>query len=808
MPAVASRYWRIGFRSATNSGSCHLPLSTLKVLNASLVDQTGSATVTVQNLLAGNSAASLSDNSDTTTATMTFSAGTTLQYVTYDFGSGNTASLNSFLIRVSSTVTTGTSRIPASELDIVVQSSSDNTAWLLQTFLNRPLAFDNTDYYQAMIVDSQFYTLPTRTQLAGAGGIYGIVSEDGVALPNRPVILYNRDDFSKIGYATTDEGGAYAFNGLNENREYLVMSVDPSGPPYKNALVYDRIVPINTRALLPSQSVFWAQRLRDSKFGFSYAVTNFLDGPNFNAVEAAPGSQQSALVSALGGYWPPGSVLYFNGYTTPVVSNPSGAFKFLKSDRTSTSSRGTGIISTGSGYLGSGNSSDGNEYNELSFEVFCVPPATGENPLAVMWNAAPDDGTATFYENSWDTFWSNKTGPVIEITPTAARFRISLGTLSLNTIRASAPVVQNQVNHIIATYSYENVIKLYVNGVLAATTSIPNTGRMFTHEYLLNAGIHDIVSNYNTARSGTTSVAKCIVGITVTGSGTPMTDGWAPGFDGIFGAANWWGRELTQSDVTKLYNSFIDPSNFIPDSYQSGYAGEVEADNPSYYFRMNDTSMPPNGFTRPLVGRKTANLYYRGGTVFGANANFAGGNTAVDFSNSGGAYVVLSPFSSTFSVEMWIRPTSLSVATTLFSASTRGSNLPARLTLSASGMLTLITSDTLFSAINFPFTHTALVVNTSYHIVVSYDPWAEKTAKLYINGQLVDTRNATSFPSFTESVAVTIGVNSAGALGWNTAVPVPTFGTEHFRGIMGEFAWYNHRLPADRVQAHYAARNF
>lgn len=798
MPAVASRYWRIGFRSATTTGSCHLPLSTLKVLNSSLVDQTGSATVTVQNLLAGSSAANLSDNSNATTGTMTFTAGTTFQYVTYDFGSGNTASLSSFLIRVSSASTTGTSKITASALDMLVQSSSDNTTWLTQTVLGRPLAADDVDYYMAMIPDSLYYPVPSRTQIAGNGGIYGIVSEDGVALPNRPVILYDRDDFSKIGYATTDVNGGYAFNGLNENREYLVMSVDPSGPPYKNALVYDRITPINTKTQLQTQSPFWAQRLRDPKFGFSFAITKFIDGVTNNEFEISPGgvSYQRDL-----------SPIMFDGLTVSPTEGALGSFQFIKSNRVSNSTRGQGLFAVGAGFFGDGAVSNPDEYGALSFELICIPPTPSETSLIAFWMMTPDsnDSATSCVISGFDRL---RTGPTIEVTPTAVNVRMGLGGNNFSTVRATAPVVQNQIHHIVFTYVQDSEIKLYVNGALAATTAIAGSGRPFTAPWAVDTGaVQDFGGTWNV---DTAVVARRVGGIAVCGAGLFGTAKYPPGWGGYFGAANFWGRALSQSDVTKLSDSVTDTANFVPLTTLSGYAAEVEVDNPSYYFRLNETSQPAS-FVRPISGRKALNLTYRAGTAFGVNAGFVAGSTAVDFSNSAGAYLTASQFSNTFSVEMWVRPTSLSALGYLFAVGAYQPALnPAQMTLSTGGILSLLLYDKTGITTTITFSHTPLAVNTSYHLVVTYDPWVEKTAKLYLNGVLADTKNAPAIPVAHTSLFTGIGCRANNNIQWGSTstIDAPTFGTDHFRGVMGEFAWYNHRLTAARVQAHYDARNY
>lgn len=797
MPTVAARYWRIGFRSATSTSSGHLALSTLRVFEANFVDRTSSATVTIQSLLSGSSVANLSDGNNATAGVMTFSNSGTFQYITYDFGAGNTASLETFLIRVSSTVATGTTRISAPNIDMLTQSSFDNTLWSTQAVLPRLLTADDIDQYAAVIPDSFYYPTPVRSQLWGPGGIYGIVSEDGVALPNRPVILYDREDFSKVGYTTTDINGGYTFNGLNTNREFLVMSADPSGPPYKNALVYDRITPINALAQLPAQSPFWALRLRSPRYGFSFALTRFLDGVSINEIDTAPGSitpffsSNSSAIAAI------------DGLTASTALAAQGAFSLVKSSRTSSTARGVGLMTYGGGYF-EAPVATGNEVNSLSFELVCIPPTPAESsPLLAIWltNADSTDSSPIFTSSG---FFQLAFGVIIEVLSTSVNVRMGLGSSNFNVIRASAPVVQGQINHIVVTYERDSEIKLYVNGALQATTSIPGSGRLVTASVTTSSGSSSSGDITQWANPFFRDFARRIAGFALAGSGVYTVVNYPPAWSGFFGEASFWGRVLSQADVTDLYNSLIDTANFTPLSTLSGYAGEVEADVPSYYFRLNETAAPAN-IIRPIIGRQALNLTYRPGTTFGVNAGFVAGNTAVDFSNSAGAYVTGNVFSSTFSVEMWVRPTSLAATTCLFSVNAIDTPTDITRITQTSGILSLRVYDRSGGTTLITFSHTALVVNTSYHIVVTYDPWVEKTAKLYINGALTDTKNAPAIPFCSDSFFHGIGCRASNSVGFSTT---PTFNTEHFTGAMGEVALYAHRLTAARVQAHYDARNF
>jgi len=806
--AAAARYWRIGLRDFfAGGGARYLPLASLKLYNAAGTQLTPSST-SMPEIRSGDSTSYLTDSDNATTATMTFSSGSTFQYITYDFGTGATALVDSFLIRISSTdPTTGVSgaRTVASSVDIIIQASSDNSNWVVINSAGRPMKAENTDYRFAGDPDSLLNPVPSRTEVGGFGGIYGIVSEDGTALGNRPVVLLDRSDFSRIGYTTTDSSGGYVFSGLNTTREYTVLSVDPSGPPYKNALIWDRIVPINASGVTQTQSPFWAQRLRDSKFGYSLALTNYLDGSNINDAETAPGSANYLYydVRNQGGWLNPA----IDGLATYSTAGASGAFKFLKCGL-------GGLVASGAGVFGANAANQTDNYESLSFELICIPPTGSEKDLIATWGGTTNSGdgmNGTYGDNEAIVAIS----AAIQVTTSTINVRMSLGAINqLATVRASTSCVQSQINHIVATYSQDNQIKLYLNGSLVQTTSITGSGRLYTCSMNWQQSNYDIT----TAWQHTTNpqdAARRINQVAVVGSGVNShanlyTSGTlrtlAP-WGGYFGCANFFGRVLSSTDVTALYNSLANTSTHSVSPTQSGYAAAVEADNPSYYFRLNDGSFSASP-VKAVVGRKDMPLTYRSGTTFGNAANFTSGQTAVDFSSSGGAYVYGSPISSTFTVEMWIKPTSLTTAGYLLSAMTWYQAKPLLLQLTTSGLLVLTIIETSGTTNTFSFVHTALSVGSSYHIAITYDPYTDHNTKLYINGSLASTLTTGIFSTSDRVTLLGIGCNPQSSDFYGYSMPGIGYNDDHARVVMGEFAWYNYKLSASRIQAHYDARNY
>lgn len=81
----------------------------------------------------------------------------------------------------------------------------------------------------------------------GRGGlIQGVVAEDGVVKANSPVFLYERITGKLVARTLTESDGSFAFRDINrDSADYLVVALDPDGVSPKNALVYDRVQPVN-----------------------------------------------------------------------------------------------------------------------------------------------------------------------------------------------------------------------------------------------------------------------------------------------------------------------------------------------------------------------------------------------------------------------------------------------------------------------------------------------------------------------------------------------------------------------------------
>lgn len=77
------------------------------------------------------------------------------------------------------------------------------------------------------------------------GAIYGVVSEEGSIKANNPVVLMDHATLKILARTLTDVNGGYMFNYLDKDKtDYMVFTVDNTGPEPKNALIRDYVTPI------------------------------------------------------------------------------------------------------------------------------------------------------------------------------------------------------------------------------------------------------------------------------------------------------------------------------------------------------------------------------------------------------------------------------------------------------------------------------------------------------------------------------------------------------------------------------------
>jgi hypothetical protein len=810
--ATAARYWRFSFNSYAVIDYASAGFVTLVPYDAdgvSLAPGVASIASSAAMLTGYNTTSHMLDE-DTATIVVaqysTYRSTHVWRSFTFDFGEGNAPSVDYFLLRLSSTSYYNTV-IPANTINVMVYASTDNLTWVPQMSQDTCVPSFNANRKVAATATSTTAIAPMRYTTGGSGGIYGIVSEDGVALPNRPVYLYERTMFERVGYTITDENGGYGFNGLNEDLEFMVMSQDPSGPPYKNAIVWDRIRPINTKGDIAPASAFWALRARDRALGAVFTVANYLDGATKRFLGAGLLGNSDRI------WW---SDAYWNGFGFDTQSAVGGSILFLKSSRSATSA-GIGLFIQGGEGLYSGRNAAGitDNYSRLSFECILRTPMASESSMILVWGGTSDSDDRIMYGyDGWQSYSMRPTGPTIEVLPTGViNVRMPLGARNRATVRCTYSAVPGTINHIVVTYEQDTTIKLYVNGVLRSTASIAGSGRLWGHTQR-NANYEDWDTGSFSSGYTKEAAIRRLNMLTIGGSGYQNAHAasityrqWEipPGWGGAIGLAAIYGSVFSAEYVTSLYQSFINWDSFVVQSYYSGYMAEVEADNPKFYARLNQLSSAERVISS--LGLSDHWSWYEGTPVFGGTG-FVGGTTALTTTTGSLIMRGVTP-NATCSIEFFCRPASVSGTQALMTVRAYEQETPMYL-YSASGALNLRVCDSANTSAVIPLNFT-MVAGSEYHVVVQYDPWTTKTTRCFINGSLVTEVPAPVMPFHTTNHnAITVNYTDDYPLwlsiGSNVSGTGPTV-ANRFVGQIGEFALYNYMLSAERVLAHYEARN-
>lgn len=793
------RFWRISFRSVNTYNYGQLIFRSLKPFDANGQLLVQDATLTISAGLMNATAFPLAHLVDEDDAAPTVCGvnypdyRTTTAWRFVQFSYPEPVLWDYLVANISETALNSNSVVPANSVDFCIDSSPDNVTWNRQAMVYRPVLAPNADTKFSATTKSTTYPIPSRINIGGSGGIYGIVSEDGVAQPDRPVVLFERDTFYKVGYTTTDENGGYAFNGLNEHREFLVMSYDPSGPPYKNALVWDRILPINTKGNLASQSAFWARRCRESSLGMLVSFADYLNGATYRFFRSNILGHAENMLQTTEQFW---------GFDFYPDTRVGGSIRFLKSGRhLSPTANNNGLfIRAGQGTINGRNQpSPAENYTNLSWEYLFKAPASGETALIFMWGGRRDsDDQALYgYDNYWG-YYGMAAGPTLEVSSSVMNVRLALSTRNLATVRATAPVIAGEIYHVMVTYEQDKAIKLYVNGALVQTTAISGGGRLWGWVRTHNQPNEnwDYLANGNQPNGA----ARRFDALAIGGYGTPPHghgSAWGPvpaAHGGGVGLAAMYYRTFSDADVAAFYDSYQNWETHVVPPLYSGYMAEVEADNPVYYFRMNELQSQ-----RPInaLGHQDYLAWFEGNPVFNA-PGFVAGTSAITTSNGCLLINNFSTLASTFTVECFVRPAAITGTTRIWLLRVYNGNPPMYLSL-VGGNLQLSTVDVTGTTTTVFFAHPNLVVGTAYHLAVTYDPWQEKKTRLYIDGVQVDEQTATVFPD-TYRTATWL------CIGANASATAPSI-SERFQGQIGEFAAYNYVLPPARVQAHFEARH-
>lgn len=805
--STPARYWRVSWRTtdSTSSSSRTITFATMNfaTANGTLLSPASAVLTTGTHLNATTfPLTNLWDDNATTSWVARYSMGGSNQLqnlftITFDFGAGNDVLPDQLLLRTLMTTHGSDTAMSGTILDFFIDASTDNITYSRRSLVYRPILADDTLVRVPASGSSSIYPVPSADLIGGAGGIYGIVSEDGVALPNRPVVLFERDSFFKVAWTNTDANGGYAFNGLNPQREFMVMSYDPSGPPFKNAIVWDRITPINTLGNIPNQSAFWARRARDPNLGSLVSSREYLDGATHNFIAG------SILGNTERRWWLP------DGYGYDPVTAVGGSLKFLRGNRTPTFT-GEGLVMwPGNGtFTGVNAAGVVDNFRNLTFEYIIRTPEAGSTfPMYIVWGGTRDSddlwlggGTIGYGSGTVAVFAG---GPTLEITAAGVlNVRFPLNGRNRSTVRATTNLIPGTVYHIMVTYAQDSELKLFVNGVLTQTTAISGAGRLWGHPYGPSSSSNTVFTHAFESwdsLSGSTGegAIRRFITVTVAGNGANINNATSvraggPGYGGSWALLALYNRTFTDAEVATFYDSFVNWETHTVLPTQPGYMGEVEADNPKFYVRMNDLVQPSR--IQTLFGHRDYGVgQYEGVPVYN-QLGFVSGATSVRTSN-GGLRLDRVELNSIFTVEFFCRPSSTTGTQRLFLSRANNSVAPVFMSM-VNGFLRLNITDVTGTDTLLQFSQ-LLVAGTAYHIAVSYDPWNDKQCRLYVDGGLVQTLPAATIPS-TVTDWFFIGVNGSGS--------GPTY-SERFQGEIGEFAIYNYVVPAARIQAHFNARN-
>ena len=806
--STAARYWQLhllGLPSNTwksvSLGGCRWFGSKGENLSKDLTDADISASGNNETHALG-ARSNLVDGSNTTDFVMAiYYDGTILTY-SFDF---KTKVLPEYVEIVFTTTRLDywTDQPPAHlpSISVMMYSSENGVDWDPQSAHLSPFSAHGKPYKLLTTVSSKDWPVPSRTLLGGSGGIYGIVSEEGVAMPNRPIYLFERQLMTRIGFTTTDEYGGYAFNGLNENNEYMVLSVDPSGPPYKNALVWDRVTPINAKGNLQSASSFFARRIRHPRRGGAFACSTFLSGPSHRWMGGSVLGEES--------HWFVHDVHDGSDFVQVGSQYTAGGdLKFLKSGRTPTNIAWGITLFDGHGVVSDLNEAGQFEnYAALTFEYIFKAPTLGETGIIIVHGGTRDsDDTPHTGEDAVWGYAVCPTGPTLEVSSDTINVRFPLGAANRSIVRCTAPIVGGSVYHVMVSYAQDSYIELYVNGVSVQKTTIEGGGRLYGQGHRVDYPAEEWdVLPYSGGRYAPGYLRR-LTTLHICGYGAANTSrGWnhattGSGWGGAIAFVGKYYSTFSAADVSTFYDSYINRETHIVPTTQSGYMAQVEQDNPYFYTRLNDLSIPRK-LPRVLGAVDYWGSYEPTCSGFG-KTGFVSGTTSV---NLGGGAIVLRGLhaSTTFTAEFFCRQT-VSAGTQFLFLFRRWQAEALLYVYASNGALYLVVTDVAQQTVTIPLGFT-LIPDTAYHVAITYNPWTSKVCKLYIDGVKISEKPA---PIITDVYAqgwCNRWITWLG-IGCNPSAEAPSI-DGRFQGEMGEFALYKHELQADRIASHYSARN-
>jgi hypothetical protein len=694
-------------------------------------------------------------------------------------------------------------RLVAAAVDVWVEGSWDNASWVVVGAHRAPVASTGTPVYISTaykLVEQAPYR--RSTYYNGTAGIFGIVAEDGVPMANYPVHLYERDNFTKIGSTLSAADGSYSFNGLNADLEYCVMAHDPTGPQPKNALVFDRVKPINSLSALNASEEFWHCRFSDPKMGGFFALESFVHGAftfftpaKLSSVGTADGSFHTEAPLILS----PASGWLAEPSSVPGVVGVLG-------DDTVTGS-GFRTMFRG-GYYGADVASNVANYGELTFEYIIKTPETGKTGYIVDFLGLRDDGynLFTYVEAESNAYPHFYRAVMLEVDAVEVKVRMALGSTNMSTVRATATVSPDEWHHVVVTYKEGLYIKVYIDGTLQANTSLGGAGRLFT--YVSCAFNNGTVSwsTYLESNVDVSGFARCLQGFQWGGKQSVVNNssadnyyrrwGYPPILSGGVAYAGILGRVLSDEEVAKFYGSYADPDNYVyPAPILSGYGQEVIADLPTQYLQLSDPSYNLVMGERSAFGRRDFQWTRVGVPTYGNTTSFADGRTSVYLDGNSAFNLEGSLIAPRCTLECFFRVTNISGDRVLFSSAHRdGTSAVFNIYLASDRNVKVDIYDYDGGLITYTFQTAAYIaLNQRHHFALIMDNVVTNTIAVFIDG----VRRG-EYPFYTNARTRWAKFTRIGQAAASTS-------TSRFVGQISDVAFYGGVLSDERIAAHFAA---
>jgi hypothetical protein len=493
---------------------------------------------------------------------------------------------------------------------------------------------------------------------------------------------------------------------------------------------------------------------------------------------------------------------------------------------------------TARSWTSGGNTPDATAFStELIVEV----PTVGDNDATYsFWGPALSDGDLP--NNHFAAY-----GFVVTITTAgvcSVRFATT-SSLTLNTVRVSTNLPPGSLVHLVCTYAENQTAKIYVNGSRAASGNLSGLGQLCLSALDGGAGWATAMlpDNYNgNPRRALSCITNLLMhggpGVGYNSSGTDGTRqttgvGWLAVYPyDLSTDPDAGGQPISIRDLYETYaNNAVWTGGSRPNGWPttpqfSGYAIEVAADAPNAWMRLQeinkDTKAVGFGFNHSDMSG-----YYSGTGCTFAQTGMTNGMQSVNFGSNG----VLRVFgdintsalpnsvvyngrgcvSAVGSFECWYRPTALSLAeqALIHTTDRTASSSSLYVYVNTAGKVNVRFRDS--GAVYQTFTFagaTALQAGTAYHLAVTWDSLQTNKLKLYINGVLAQEQNLfLTFYLPMSDVGFSIGnlmTDPDSAIPYNGTVSAST---KYANGDMQDVALYSYALSADRIAAHYAARN-